>query len=365
VSSSAAAGFQGQVDVRQVGKDLDARFVLVGSIRKAGSSIRVSIQLVDASTGDQLWAERLDRDLGTSDIFDTQDELTDRIVATVADSSGVLTRSLAALVKAKQVDTLTADECVLLTFAYWEQVRPDLHAEVRTALERAVKQEPRHAEAWACLSRVYLDEDRFGLNVQPNVLDRALEAAREAVELDATSQNAYRSLAEAHYYRREFSAFRPAAERVLTLNPRDTSNIGMTSQLIAYGTGDWARGRAISEKAVKMNPHHAGWLNFMFVHDHYLKGEYEQALEFGEKINMPGYNWASGVLAAIHGQLGNSEAARIHVRTFVALAPEYARNFRSEGLKWMSSEDLIDRIGEGLQKAGLDDELRRLDAAAS
>ena len=124
VSASAAAGFQGSADVRRVGKGLDARFVLEGSTRKAGPSIRVSMQLLDAATGAHLWAERLDRDLGTSDIFEVQDELTDRIVATGADSSGVLTRSLAALVKAKPVETLTADECVLLTFAYWEQVRP-------------------------------------------------------------------------------------------------------------------------------------------------------------------------------------------------------------------------------------------------
>ena len=121
----------------------------------------------------------------------------------------------------------------------------------------------------------------------------------------------------------------------------------------------------MSEKAVEMNPHHAGWLNFMFVHDHYRKGEYEQALEFAEKVNMPGYNWASGVLAAIHGQLGNAEAAREHARVFVALSPDYARNFRTEGLKWIPSEDFMNRIDEGLRKAGLDDELRRLDAGAA
>ena len=160
VSASAAAGFQGQADVREVSKELGARFVLEGSMRKAGSSIRVSMQLLDAKTGAHLWAERFDRDLGATDIFAVQDELTDRIVATVADPFGVLTRSLGALAKAKPVDTLTAHECVLRTFAYWQQVRPDEHAEVRTALERALQREPDHAEALACLSRVYLDEFR-------------------------------------------------------------------------------------------------------------------------------------------------------------------------------------------------------------
>ena len=85
VSASAAAGFQGQADVRKVSKELGARFVLDGSIRKAGPSIRVSMQLLDATTGAHLWAERFDRDLGSADFLAVQDELTDRIVATVAD----------------------------------------------------------------------------------------------------------------------------------------------------------------------------------------------------------------------------------------------------------------------------------------
>ena len=152
VSASAAAGFQGQGDVREVSEELGARFVLDGSIRKAGSSIRVNMQLLDAATGAHLWAEHFDRNLDTSDIFEAQDELTDRIVATIADPFGVLTRSLAALMKAKPIDKLTAHECVLRTFGYWQQVRPDEHAEVRAGLEHAVKREPNHTGALSTTS---------------------------------------------------------------------------------------------------------------------------------------------------------------------------------------------------------------------
>ena len=198
VSASAAAGFQGPVDVREVSKELGARFVLEGSIRKAGSSIRVNVRLLDAAAGTHLWAERFDRDLSGSDIFAVQDELTGRIVATVADPFGVLTRSLSALAKAKPIDTLTAHECVLRWFSYWNQARPDEHAEMRTALEQALEREPNHADARACLSLLYLDEFRLDFNARPDALDRALHTAQRALELAATSQLAYRSLAEAH-----------------------------------------------------------------------------------------------------------------------------------------------------------------------
>ncbi len=225
ISANAAADIQGQADVRDVGKELGARFVIEGSIRKAGSSIRVSVQLLDAETGAHLWSERFDRNLTTSDIFAAQDELTDRIVATVADPFGVLTRSLAAQVKARPTDTPTAHEAVLRTFAYWQQVRPDEQAEVRETLEQALEREPDHAEALACLARLHVDDFRFNFNPPPDALERALSTAQRAVELDATSQLAYRSLAEAYYYRRELRAFRPAAERALALNPRDTTNV--------------------------------------------------------------------------------------------------------------------------------------------
>ncbi len=152
ISANAAADFQTRADVRDVDKKLGARFVIEGSIRKAGSNIRVSVQLLDAETGAHLWSERFDRDLSTSDIFDAQDELTDRIVATVADPFGVLTRSLGAIAKAKPVDSLTAHDCVLRTFGYWQQVVPEEHADVRSALEQALKREPDHAEACACLA---------------------------------------------------------------------------------------------------------------------------------------------------------------------------------------------------------------------
>ena len=353
VSAGAAAGFQGQADVREVSKGLGARFVLEGSIRKAGSSIRVSVQLLDAATGAHLWAERFDRDLSATDIFAVQDELTDRIVATVADPFGVLTRSLCALVKAKPIDTLTAHESVLRTFVYWQQVVPDEHAEVRAALERALQREPDHAEALACLSRVYLDEFRFDFNVLPDALDRALHTAQRAVELDATSQLAYRALAEAHYFRRELGAFRPAADRVLSLNPRDTSNVGMIGSLIAYA-GDWPRGCAVVRKVMQINPHHAGWLNFVFVDDHYRKGEYEQALEAAEKVNMPGHFVLSANLAMINAQLGRTEAARKHLKTFIDLAPDAARNMRAELWKWLFSEEVVEHQMDGLRKAGLD-----------
>ena len=315
VTASAAARHDREsADALEVGKELRVGFLLEGRVRKAANGIRVNVQLLDTRTGTDLWAERFDRDLVASDIFEAQDELTDRIVATAADPFGILTRSLAALVKSKPIDTLTADECVLRWFSYWGQVPEKEHGELRTAIERALEREPNHADAHACLCFLYIDEIRHDYNKLPDPAKRALRTAQRAVQIDATSPLAYRALAEAHFFRGEIGPFRQAADRVLALNPRDTSNVGFMGTLISY-SGDWETGCPLVRQAIRLNPHHGGWMHIVLSLDHCRGGEHEQALVEADQINMPGYPWASGVLAITHAHLGHSEEARKHLNT--------------------------------------------------
>ena len=353
VSATSAAQYLGPADMRTVGAELGARFLIEGSIRKAGATVRVGVQLVDTTTGTHLWAEHFDRDLRESDVFKAQDELTDRIVATVAEGGGVLTRALGALVAATPADTLTAYECVIRYYAYRQQIHPEEHAVLRSALEQAVKREPEHADAWACLSEMYAHEFFLRFNPRPDSLDRALRGARHAVELDGTSSLAHYALALAHYFRRELGPFRQAADRVVALNPRDAAQVGQMGQIIAF-SGDWTSGLPVLERAKQLNPHHFGWLHFAHHFDHYRKGEYDQALEAAERISMPGYDMQCLVLAATCGQLGRFDEARAHVDTLLTVGPELAGNVRKECSKWLASDELVEHIVDGLRKAGLE-----------
>ena len=334
------------------------RFALEGSLRKSGNRVRASIRLLDCESGGHLWAEQFDRDLDTEDVFAAQDALTDRIVATLADPSGVLTRSLVAWVKKKPSSHLSAHECVLRTFGYFQQWRRDEHAELRNALEHAVEREPDHADALACLSLLYLDEHRYYFNPRPEALARALSAAQRALDLDVASQLANRALAETQYFRRELGAFRSATERVLMLNVRDTSSIGMVAILMAF-SGDWERGKSIMSRAMAMNPHHAGWFHYVSFFDHYRNREYGKALEAAEQINMPWYSWSHASVTICHAQLGNDEAGRKHLNDFLELSPRYAKIARLDLSKWFVSQEHIEHVLEGFAKAGLDVDISR------
>ena len=354
VSSQVAADVRGNSDATKAGKEIGARYVVEGRVQKAGANIRVSVRLVESSTGAHLWSERIDRDLTSIDIFEVQDELTDRIVATIGDPFGVLTRSLCSFAKAKPIESLTAHDCVLRTFGYLQQPHPDEHAEVRSALERVLEREPGHAEATACLAQMYLDEFRMDYNLRPDPLNRALRVAQRAAALDTTSQLAHMTLAQAHFCRKELSAFRPVVDRALSLNPRDTSNLAELGNLKAF-SGDWEAGCAIVSRAMQLNRHPVGWMHFVFVIDHYRKGEYDRALAAAEKINMPMHYWSSVLLAMVNGQLGRTGEASKHLATVLELEPDFAQTVRMRLARVAPPfpPELMERFIDGLRKAGL------------
>jgi serine/threonine protein kinase len=271
VASASTSRLKGEAgDERALGAKLGARYVLDGSIRRGGSAIRLSAQLVDAQTGAQLWAETYNRDLQTSSIFAVQDDVAARIVATVADSYGVLVHSMRSAIRRKDVD-LAPVEWQFEYFAYREQITPASFAALKTRLERAVERDDRQSDLWACLAQIYVDEYSFGFpGGDATSLDRALAAARRGVELDRANQFALVALAQTHFFRQDLAAFGPAAERAMALNPLNTDAVGILGLQIVH-TREFERGTAIVLRAMELNANHAGWMHFAPLWNHFQK----------------------------------------------------------------------------------------------
>jgi adenylate cyclase len=210
-------------DSRAAGKDLGARYVIEGAVRKSGSKMRISSRVVDTASGEHLWAENYDRDLKATSLFELQDEVTAKIVSTVGDCHGALPRAMAAVVKRKPSEQATPYEAVLRLFSFWQLVSPEEHAIARACLERAVEQAPDYADAWAALALIYMEEYKHSFNVRPDPLGRAAAATDRALVLDPASQLAYYSLATARFFQKDFEGFRQARERALALNPFDAT----------------------------------------------------------------------------------------------------------------------------------------------
>lgn len=328
----------------EIAKKIGARYIVEGSVSRAGGRVRIAAQLIDATSDLYLWADRFDRELG--DIFAVQDEVTRTIAATL----GVRLQD-AATERAlkKNTSDLDAYDCLLRARRFTSTLNETMHREARDLLERAVQLDAGYGDAYALLANVYLAEHRFELNALPAPLDRALAAAQTAAELDP--QNAYARcwLAIVHFFRRENAQFKFEAQRALNLNPNDPETLADIGHYHAF-MGEFERGVELTRSAIELNPLHPGWYNFSFARDHYNRSEYEKTLADVERINMPQFYWARLMEAASLGQLGRP--AEKVVESILKLKPEFSA--RAELEKWNAASNDMEHILDGLAKAGVE-----------
>jgi TolB-like protein/Tfp pilus assembly protein PilF len=329
------------------------RYLLEGTLRKVGQTLRLTTQLMDASSGEQVWGETFDRAFDEASVLDIQDDLTDHVVASVADPYGALMRHLSAGVALKTPLEMTSYETILRFFIYRQRIGSEDHLLTRTALEHGAELSPGDANVWAALAATYSEEYKHSYNVLPESLDRALNSARKAVDLEPSNAYANFCLAEVYFFKQDLGAFRAAAERAIELNPRDSDAMAMIGIMMAYG-GDWDRSVELTTRAMALNPNHPGWYRFNIFFNQYRQGNYSDALDTAQRINMPSYFADPYVRAIAHAQLEHKSEAAEAMQELRALWPDFdLEGFRKDHLDiWIFAQpELIEQILDGLQKA--------------
>ncbi len=345
--------YKGQnVDVREIGRKLGVRYVVEGSVRKANEDVRITAQLLDATTGTHLWAETYERELTAENIFAVQDDIKSQVASIIAGDYGIISRERMKDVTAIPTDSLDAYECVLVANAYDNIYTAEAHLRARTCMEKAVELDPNYSDAWAWLGFLSADEYRYGFNPRPNSLERALEASLHAVELNPRNYWAHENLAHTYFTLRDVDQFFAEAERALALNSNSSTGLaGLGNRMVNAGEVD--RGMKLMEKAIALNPDHPSWYHFPLFVYHYGQGSYEKALAEAQKMNLPGLLVTHLNLAAAFGQLGREEEARAAVAKVLELDPDYPVKTRDEFENWNNPHDYVEHMMEGLRKAGL------------
>jgi non-specific serine/threonine protein kinase len=331
--------------------DKTARYVLDGSIRQAGSRLRVTAQLHDRMTDTQLWVETYERAFDPATIFDLQDDLVPRIVSTCADPFGVLPRSIGDVVRGTDPERWSPYEALLHFFGYHQRLIAADHLAARIGLERAVEIAPRNADCWAVLSLVYAHEFGHGFNTLPNAVDRAHAAARRALDIAPGNHLAHQAMSTVLLFRKEIVAAVHEADRAIELNPLDGGSNASMGSNIAFA-GDWERGSALIERAMALNPHHPIWYRGVLSLKEYSKGNYREAVDEAVKANAPYLFWLQVILAAAYGQLGEQAGAAAAIRAITEQVPGFAANARAIGGTWLQTDDL-EHLLRGLEKAGM------------
>jgi len=354
IGRSATQKYRGQtIDVRAIAAELGVTYMLLGSVRRTEDTIRVTAELLEGSDGSQIWAEIFDRQLTADNLFTVQDEIAGRVVGTISDETGVTPRPMRKRAVARNAFSVSSYECVLLGHEFQEKHTQESHALARDCLEKAVRDDPEYADAWGMLSIIYGQEAVNGFNPLPNSLERSLEAGLRGVQANDNSQMAWWGLTAAYYWTHQLEKFIHAAERAVSINPNDVSTLSSVG--FTYGMwGMYDKGLPLLEKAIALSPFDVWWYYAPFWMEAFARDDYNAALEYLYKYELPGFQWTYIYFAATYGHLGQTEKAREAVDQLLELRPDIANKIRQECRFWNFPEPVIAKIVDGLRKAGLD-----------
>lgn len=343
------------IDVAAPGADNVVRYRLDATLRQSAGVLRLSAQLIDIEDGRQVWGESYERSLTETSLFELQDNLTDRVVASVADPYGALMRDLQSPVTGKKPGAMTPYEAVLRHSIYRQRLSAEDQRIAREALQHAAERAPDNADVFAALAAVSIESIKQHYNPGKDDGERALAAARRAVEIDPNNAYAWFALAEVQYFQKNLGAFRSAARRAIELNSRDSEALAMLGILMGYA-GDWDRGREWTMRAMALNPNHPGWYRFCIFFDAYRQENYDEALRIAEAINQPAY-WGDPYARAMAlGQLERRQEAQRAADELRAVWSGHLSNFEKVALdNWLYPQPELKRhVIEGLEKAGFE-----------
>ncbi len=338
------------VDVKKVARELGVQYVLEGSVRKGGSRLRITAQLIDALTGKHVWAERYDREI--ADIFAVQDEVTEAIVGAVAPEFLSVEAKRA---QRKDPDRLDAWECVVRGRAHlWKMGREDV-AEARRLFERAIQLAPSGEFGMSDLAFALFLEFYYRWSDSPErSSDEIMRVAEKAVAVDDHDAWAHTMLGLVNAFARRWDEALPAVERAIELNPNFAPALGVRGLVLAM-LGEVDEAIESIDKADRLSPRD-GFMAFWImgrVWANFVDGRYEEAVKTAQQAirlapNNPTYRRQ---LAASYAMMDRIDEAQAAIQEYLRLEPNHTVA-DSKKVPTKIPEHL-ERFLDGLRKAGL------------
>lgn len=346
IARGSAFAYKGkEIHHRKIGEELGVRYVVEGSIRRAGDKIRVSTQLIQSHDGHTVWAERYDRSL--DDIFAVQDEITETIVAATA--TQIETAERDRMQQSTPAD-LEAYGFVLKGQQHISRYTHGDNLAARQMYESALSVDPLYARALAAQSRTLNIDWRYSWTDSPEtILDKALELARHAVSLDEGDARAHAELGFVHLYRKENDKSIIAYERATKLNPNDADILSDMADALAHARRS-QEAIELLKKAMRLNPFYPDQYLWHLGGAYFNIKEYDNAVSSILRMNNP--TEGSRLLAASYGHLGQTNEAQLYANKVLEAHPEFSLQQWGEVQPDKYPED-TEHFIEGLKKAGL------------
>ena len=333
-------------------RNLGVRFVIEGNVNLDTDRVKILVKLSDIFRKKQIWAERYIKDLSITNLVELQEDIAHEIAAELGSEYGVILQQLTAesnRVKPKVLDTYHA----ILKFYYFEAHQtPDAAAEAISALEEAIVSDPKSGIATAMLASMYGTHYMLDMPNADMAYEKMGILAEKAADLDPNSLAVriifcYKCLA---YNEKE--RFFKEAEKCLEMQPNSRMRLGTLGfHLSLYG--DWERGKSILDQVMAEKVQFPRYYFGATTLYHYRLREFEQALVEANQYEMPSLFWGPMLRAAVLGQLGRTDEAKVHIDHLKQLKPDFEEKAFYLISRFVKEDELVDQIIDGLRKAGL------------
>jgi adenylate cyclase len=342
------------VDIKQVGRELGVRYVVEGSVRKAGGRVRITGQLIEAATGAHLWADKIDGAL--EDVFELQDEVTLRIAGAIEPS---ITQAEINRAQVKPTSNLDAYDLYLRAVSvHYSQTRSDLDEALRL-LEQAIALDTGYSLAKAFASSIHVVKVSQGWASSEGIA-RAVQLAREALNSgrDEPKTITFAALCLA-WLAHDYDIAVAAVDRAVHLNP-NSFDVLMRSGAVRNLAGDFDRAIDHFLRSIRSSPldPQLGWAHGGLAYAYIAKGDYEKAVAYARRGAHEMPQWTTGWiwLAIACAHLGDLEAAREAVRRVLQLRPNFSVSIARTTRPPRREQWLNDRMEHGLRLAGVPEE---------
>jgi adenylate cyclase len=350
IARNSAFSYKGKsVKVNQVAEELGVRYVLEGSVRRAGDRVRITAQLIDAVKGHHLWAERYDRDLKY--IFALQDEITLKVIAALQVK---LTEGEQALIVAGRTDNFEAYAKFLQGVEYVKHFNREGNLLARKLAEEAIALDANYPRGYRLLATTHWMDARLGFSKSPKQdLAKAAELYKKVIALDPTDAPAHAFLGMVYTMMRQHEKGMSQGEQAVALNP-NAADAQCFLGVILHFNGRHKEAIQVIKKAIRLNPFPPNWyshcLGFAYCH----AGMYEEAiLECKKALRVQPDNLPAHLrLAATYSLMGREEEARAEAAEVLRIEPRFSLTRFAKAQPYKNQAD-IDLYFNALRKAGL------------
>ncbi len=337
------------VDVGEVGRKLGVRYVLEGSVRKAGIRVRINAQLIEATTGGHVWAQRYDGEL--EDIFGLQDEITHKIVDAL---KVTLAPEEQARIQHIPTENLDAYDAFLRGLEAYRRFTQEDMAQARTLFAQAITLDPTYADAHAYLGWVYFIEWEWQWSPDPDQWwERFVELAQRAVRLDDKLAWAHSVLGFCYLNQRQHDQAIAAAQRAVSLDPSAADSYGVLADILSM-SGRPEEAVNLLEQAMRLNPHYPVLYLFSLGQAYFVAGRYGEAVAALQRAlaRSPDLQVAQRFLIVAYIENGQEAEAEPQTVEFLRLNPDFSLEIARQ--TWPCKDPLlVERYVAALRKAGL------------